>query len=59
MTPHFDVAQWILKYVKNTVDYDFLYIRSEDSKLIRYCDVNYAGDHDNKEKPLGMCLSLV
>lgn len=43
--PHLDVTRWILRYVKCAIDYNLLYKRCKDYKLIGYCDVNYARDH--------------
>ena len=28
------------------MDYDFLYKKGGEYKLVDYCDANYAGDHD-------------
>ena len=42
---HLGVAQQIFRYDKGTSNYDFLYKRSEDYKLARYRDADYAGYH--------------
>ena len=56
--PHLDAARRILRYVKGTINYDRLYKRSEDWRLARYSDVDYAGDHDTR-RSIGMCSSSV
>ena len=43
--PHLDAAQRILRYVKGTINYDLLFKISEDYKLARYRDADYAGYH--------------
>ena len=45
---HLDVAQRTLRYVKDTINYDPLYKRSEDYKLTRSRDADYVGDHDTR-----------
>ena len=45
---HLDVAWRILRYFKGTIDYGLLYKRSKNCKLVRYCDADYAGDHNTR-----------
>ena len=40
--PHLNAARWNLRYVKGTINYDCLYKRREDYKLVRYLDADYA-----------------
>ncbi|KAE8732211.1 tir-nbs resistance protein [Hibiscus syriacus] len=51
--PHLKVVRRILRYVKSTIDYGLLYKKGEDCKLIGYCDVDYAGDHDTRRSTTG------
>ncbi|XP_031273413.1 uncharacterized protein LOC116131894 [Pistacia vera] len=46
--PHLEAVRRILRYVKSTIDYDLLYKKGEDCKLVGYCDADYAGDHDTR-----------
>ena len=43
-----DAARRFLRYVKGTINYVLLYKRSEDCKLVGYCDADYAGYHDTR-----------
>ena len=43
---HLDAARQTLRYVKGTINYNRLYKRSEDCKLIGYRDADHAGYHD-------------
>ena len=56
--PHLDAAQRTLRYVKGTINYDPSYKRSEDYKLARYFDADYAGDHDTRRSITGYVLKL-
>jgi hypothetical protein len=39
----------ILKYINVTNDYGILYSHSENSKLIGYCDADWAGNADDRK----------
>ncbi|XP_042387961.1 uncharacterized mitochondrial protein AtMg00810-like [Zingiber officinale] len=56
--PHLEAARRILRYVKNTIDYDLLYKRNEDCKLVGYCDADYAGDYDTRRSTTGYVFKL-
>ena len=56
--PHLEVVQRILRYVKSTLDYGVFYKRSEDCKLVGYCDADYAGDLDTHLSTTGYVFSL-
>ena len=50
---HWQVAKWLLCYLKGILDVKLVYSRNEQQscKLIGYCDSNYAGDL-NKRRSL-------
>ena len=56
--PHLDAARRILRYVKGTINYDCLYKRSEDYKLVRYHDADYAGYHDTRRSSIRYVFKL-
>ncbi|KAE8671632.1 hypothetical protein F3Y22_tig00111941pilonHSYRG00018 [Hibiscus syriacus] len=56
--PHLEAVRRILRYVKNTIDYGLLYKKGEDCKLVGYCDVDYAGDHDTRRSITGYVFKL-
>ena len=56
--PHFEAVRRILRYVKSTIDYGLLYKKGEDCKLVGYCDVDYAGDHDTRRSTTGYVFKL-
>ena len=45
---HLHTARQILQYVKSKTDHGLLFKRSKDCKLARYCDADYARDHDTR-----------
>ncbi|RVW95735.1 Retrovirus-related Pol polyprotein from transposon TNT 1-94 [Vitis vinifera] len=47
-----------LRHVKGTIDYGLLYKKSEDCKLVGYCDADYAGDHDTRKSTTGYVFML-
>ncbi|KAE8706377.1 hypothetical protein F3Y22_tig00110393pilonHSYRG00025 [Hibiscus syriacus] len=56
--PHLEAIRRILRYVKSTIDYGLLYKKAEDCKLVSYCDVDYAGDHDTRRSTTGYVFKL-
>ncbi|KAE8735856.1 Detected protein of unknown function [Hibiscus syriacus] len=56
--PHLEEVRRILRYVKSTIDYGLLYKKGEDCKLVGYCDVDYAGDHDTRRSTTGYVFKL-
>ena len=55
---HLDATRRIFRYDKGTINYDFLYKRSENCKLARYCDADYAGYHDTERSSIGYVFKL-
>ncbi|XP_015161084.1 uncharacterized mitochondrial protein AtMg00810-like [Solanum tuberosum] len=55
---HMEDARRMLRYVKSTIDYGLLYKRSEECKLVGYCDSDYAGDHDIRRSTTGFVFKL-
>ncbi|KAJ9565416.1 hypothetical protein OSB04_001382 [Centaurea solstitialis] len=56
--PHLDAARWILRYIKETINYGLIYRRGEDCKLVGYCDADYAGDYDTRRSTTGYVFKL-
>ncbi|KAE8675325.1 Detected protein of unknown function [Hibiscus syriacus] len=56
--PHLEAVRQILRYVKSTIDYGLLYKKCEDCKLLGYCHVDYAGDHDIRRSTTGYEFKL-
>ena len=55
---HLTRVKRILKYINNTSDYGILYSYSENSKLIGYCDVDWAGSADDRKSTSRGCFFL-
>ena len=45
---HLEVILQILGYINSTIDYRIFYKKDMPCKITRYCDANYAGDHDTR-----------
>jgi len=43
----------ILKYINGTTDYEILYSDSDNSRLIGYCDADWAGSADDRKSTSG------
>lgn len=43
---YLEAIRQILKYIRETIDFGFLYIEEEINDTIGYCDANYR-DHDD------------
>ena len=56
--PHLEAVRRILRYVKSTIDYGLLYKKGEECKLVGYCDVDYAGDHDTRRSTTEYVFTL-
>jgi len=55
---HLTQVKRILKYINRTSDYGILYSYSEDSKLMGYCDVDWARSADERKSTSGGCFFL-
>ncbi|KAK2428583.1 hypothetical protein QL285_027097 [Trifolium repens] len=55
---HLTQVKRILKYVNGTSDYGILYAHDENSKLIGYCDEDWAGSADDRKSTSGGCFFL-
>jgi hypothetical protein len=55
---HLTQVKRILKYINGTSDYGILYSHSENSKLIGYCDADWAGSADHRKSTSGDCFFL-
>jgi hypothetical protein len=55
---HLTQVKRILKYVNGTSDYGILYAHDENSKLIGYCDTDWAGSADDRKSMSGGCFFL-
>ncbi|KAK2362195.1 putative mitochondrial protein [Trifolium repens] len=53
---HLTQVKRILKYVNGTSDYGIMYSHGEDSRLIGYCDADWAGSGDDKKSTSGGCF---
>jgi len=55
---HLTQVKRILKYINSTSDYEILYSHSENSMLVGYCDVDWAGSADDRKSTSAGCLFL-
>jgi len=55
---HLIQVKRILKYINGTTDYGILYSHSENSRLIGYCDVDWAGSADDRKSTSRGCFFL-
>jgi hypothetical protein len=55
---HLTQVKRILKYINSTSDYGILYSSTENSKLIGYCDADWAGIADDRKSTSGECFFL-
>jgi hypothetical protein len=55
---HLNQVKRILKYVNDTSDYGIMYSHGEGSRLIGYCDANWAGSIDDRKSTSGGCFFL-
>ena len=47
-----------MKYVNSTSDYGILFSHSENSRLVGYCDADWAGSADDRKSTSGGCFFL-
>ncbi|GLJ11642.1 hypothetical protein SUGI_0173490 [Cryptomeria japonica] len=55
---HWVAAKRVLRYVKGTPDFDILYNRNKDPRLVGFTDSNWAGCVDDKKSTSGYVFSL-
>jgi hypothetical protein len=55
---HLNQVKRILKYVSGTSDYGILYSHGEDTRLLGYCDADWAGSADDRKSTSGGCFFL-
>ena len=55
---HLAAAKRLLRYIKGTSEYGLIYKRDEDSKLVGFCDSDYAGDQDDRMSTSGYIFLL-
>jgi len=55
---HLTQVKRILKYISSTSDYGMLYSHSGNSKLMGYCDADWAGSVDDRKSTSGGCFFL-
>jgi len=55
---HLVQVKRILKYINGTTDYGILYSHSDNSRLIGYCDADWAGSANNIKSTSGGCFFL-
>ena len=55
---HMVAAKRILRYIKGTSNYRLLYESNEESKLIGFCDSDYAEDQHDKKSTSGYIFLL-
>ncbi|KAK2997760.1 hypothetical protein RJ639_024907 [Escallonia herrerae] len=55
---HLEAVRGILRYVKGTLDYEIIYKKGGDCKLVGFCDADYAGDHDTRRSTTGYIFTL-
>ncbi|XP_042465799.1 uncharacterized mitochondrial protein AtMg00810-like [Zingiber officinale] len=57
-TSHLKIAKRILRYIKGTINYDILYVFSDDFMLVGYCDSDWAGDIDGRKSTTGFLFFM-
>ncbi|XP_058211421.1 uncharacterized mitochondrial protein AtMg00810-like [Rhododendron vialii] len=55
---HFGVAKRVLRYLQGTLDYGILYEKNVDTKLLGFCDSNWAGCVDDMKNTSAYAFSL-
>jgi hypothetical protein len=55
---HLVQVKRILKYINGTTDYGILYSHSDNSRMIGYCDADWAGSADDRKSTSGGCFFL-
>lgn len=55
---HITRGKRIVKYISGTYDHDILYYHDINSILLRYCDVDWLGNIDDRKSTFGGCFFL-
>ncbi|KAH0661599.1 hypothetical protein KY284_026530 [Solanum tuberosum] len=55
---HMEAARRMLRYVKSTIGYGFLYKRSDECNLVGYNNSKYTRDHDTRRSTTGFVFKL-
>lgn len=55
---HFKAVKRILRYLKGTLDFGLMYSFSNDSKLVGYCDSDWAGNLDDRKSTTGFVFFM-
>jgi len=55
---HLVQVKRILKYINGTTDYGIIYSHSDNSRLIGYCDADWAGSADDRKSTSEGCFFL-
>ncbi|CAM8878497.1 unnamed protein product [Rhodiola kirilowii] len=56
--PHPEAVRRILRYMKGTTNYDLLYKKEVEGKVIEYSDADYARDHDTRRSTIGYVFHM-
>ncbi|XP_057526261.1 secreted RxLR effector protein 161-like [Amaranthus tricolor] len=56
--PHMEAIKRILRYVKGSIDYGFLYRNDIYFEVTGYCDADYAGDLNTRRSTTGYVFNL-
>ena len=48
----------VFQYIKKTIDYSLTFRKTENLKLIGYCDADWASNLENRRSITGYCFSL-
>lgn len=55
---HWLGVKWWLRYIKGTVNTKLCYKRSDDFKIVGYCDADFAADPDRRRSITGLVFTL-
>ena len=47
--PYLEAIQRILRYIKRIIDHGLFYMKGEILQMVKYCEANYAWDHDSQK----------
>ena len=49
------LVKHVFQYVKKTLNYSFVFHKTESLKLVAYSDADWASSHDNRSRITGYC----